>query len=251
VRRGTALGEDGPATNGRRNSDGDVFGRRGNNSRDRRRCASSRGSTTMVCSSGTTTEPVRRAVRAGERRIEHEKREEGARGEGKGVRCPIYRREEGEREGRCLQSAINGVHGGEGVMGKSNGRIEAPITHEGTDGAGVSVAGAASQNLVGLRARLLVASGRSAVRAAWAIGVAAGVAPVARRLDVAPGRSGASPAGGWAGHWRRSGRSAPGGVRSREEARERKERRRERRCGGCQGKKKAGAPAVSWAKWAG
>jgi hypothetical protein len=44
-------------------------------------------------------------------------------------------------------------------MGKSNGRIEAPITHEGTDGAGVSVAGAASRNLVGLRARLLAASG--------------------------------------------------------------------------------------------
>jgi uroporphyrinogen-III synthase len=59
-------------------------------------------------------------------------------------------------------------------MGKSNGRIEAPITHEGTNGTGVSVAGAASQNLVGLRARLLAASGRSAVRAAWAIGVAAG-----------------------------------------------------------------------------
>jgi hypothetical protein len=136
-------------------------------------------------------------------------------------------------------------------MGKSNGRIEAPITHEGTDGAGVSVAGAASRNLVGLRARLLAASGRSAVRAAWAVGVAAGVAPVARRLDVAPGRSGAARAGGWVGHWRGSGRLAPGGVRSREEARERKERRRERRCGGCQGKKKAGAPDVCWAKWAG
>jgi hypothetical protein len=75
--------------------------------------------------------------------------------------------------------------------------------------------------------------------------VAAGVAPVARRLDVAPERSGTAPASGWEGHWRGSGRSAPGGVRSREEARERKERRRERRCGGCQGKKKAGAPAVS------
>jgi hypothetical protein len=99
VRRGTALGADGPATNGRRNSGGDAFGRRGNNSRDRRRCASSRGSTMMVCSSGTTAEPVRGAVRAGERRIEHEKREEGARGgEGKGVRCPIYRQEEGERD---------------------------------------------------------------------------------------------------------------------------------------------------------
>jgi hypothetical protein len=134
-------------------------------------------------------------------------------------------------------------------MGKSNGRIEAPITHKGTDGAGVSVVGAASRNLVGLQARLLAASGCSAVRAAWAVWVAAGVAPVARRLDVAPGRSGAAPAGGWAGHWRGSGRSAPGGVHSRE-VRERKERRRERRCGGCQGKKKAGAPAVCWAKWA-
>jgi hypothetical protein len=183
----------------------------------------------MVCSSGTTTEPVRRAVRAGERRIEHEKREEGARGgEGKGVRCPIYRQEEGEREGRCLQSAINGVHGGEGVMGKSNGRIEAPITHEGTDGAGVSVAGAASQNLVGLRARLLVASGRSAVRAAWAIGVAAGVAPVARRLDVAPGRSGASPAGGWAGHWRgQGGRPLEACAREKKRGRERRGGERE------------------------
>jgi hypothetical protein len=39
------------------------------------------------------------------------------------------------------------------------------------------------------------------------------------RLDVAPGRSGAAPAGGWAGRWRGSGQSLrgrwsrPGGVR--------------------------------------
>jgi hypothetical protein len=51
-------------------------------------------------------------------------------------------------------------------MGKNNGRIEAPITHEGTDGAGVSVAGAASRNLVGLRAR---ASGRRG-GVAWHVG---------------------------------------------------------------------------------
>jgi hypothetical protein len=80
------------------------------------------------------------------------------------ARRPIYRRGEGEREGRCLQSAINGVYGGEGVTEKRNGRIQAPLTHEGTDGAGVSVAGAASRNLVGLWARLLAASGRGLVR---------------------------------------------------------------------------------------
>jgi hypothetical protein len=50
--------------------------RRGNNSRGRRRCASSRSSTTIVCSSGATAEHVRREVRAGERRVEHGRREE-------------------------------------------------------------------------------------------------------------------------------------------------------------------------------
>jgi hypothetical protein len=53
----------------------------------------------MVCRSGTTAEPVRRAVWAGERRIEHEKREEGARGgEGKGVRLDFIRRGRRGRE---------------------------------------------------------------------------------------------------------------------------------------------------------
>jgi hypothetical protein len=67
----------------------------------------------MVCNSGATAEPVRRAVRAGEHRIEHEKREEGARGEGKRVRRPIYREEEAEERvarGR-VTGGINGVCG--------------------------------------------------------------------------------------------------------------------------------------------
>jgi hypothetical protein len=63
----------------------------------------------MVCSSGATAEPVRRAVRAGERIIEHKKREEGARGrEGKRVRRPIYR--EGEAEERVARGKSNRRH---------------------------------------------------------------------------------------------------------------------------------------------
>jgi hypothetical protein len=58
--------------------------RRWNNSKGRRRCASSRSSTSMVCSSGVTAEHVRRAVWVGEHRVEHGRREELGLGEGEG-----------------------------------------------------------------------------------------------------------------------------------------------------------------------
>jgi hypothetical protein len=67
----------------------------------------------MVCSSRATAEPVRRAVQAGERRIKHEKGEEGARGgEGKGVRSDFIAREcrGGKRNDGFFMEAIDGVH---------------------------------------------------------------------------------------------------------------------------------------------
>jgi hypothetical protein len=44
----------------------------------------------MVCSSGATAEHVRRAVRVGERRVEHGRKEELGRGEGEGEGSASY-----------------------------------------------------------------------------------------------------------------------------------------------------------------
>ena len=79
----------------------------------------------MVCSSGATAEHVRRVVRAGERRVEHEKREEPGCGRERWEFERLYRerREEGESPRRERRLGLHGAINGEG-----NGGSKAPLT---------------------------------------------------------------------------------------------------------------------------